>query len=320
MIVQWDADAAPVHRVGWVNYSDLMEAMAKGDALESFRFADTKRDADYSIKGLQAGQRYWIIVGAAQQRFGDVEWGGSTSLTVAGSPAFTHGQIIPEGKIIVHAPIDSVEIIAAESDPPQYLARIIAGLPNACAEFYGYGKSRSGNDITISVSNLKPAPAAQVACAQIYRTHELSIPLGTDFKRGEAYTVRVNNVSQTFTAQGVSGSAGAHGVVEPAPIESVAIQVGAGPRGDGYVVVEYALPNGCYKFHSSELTDRGGKFVVEILNYRRDRDDDGNPIACAAVYLTFDVRLLIATDIQVGQVYDVTVNGKTYAVAATAAK
>ena len=52
VIVKWDADAAPVHRVGWALASDVTAARAAGDWLEAFHFADTKRDTDYTIKYL----------------------------------------------------------------------------------------------------------------------------------------------------------------------------------------------------------------------------------------------------------------------------
>ena len=38
--------AASVHRVGWTHDGDLQVALAAGDWLEAFHFADTKRDSD----------------------------------------------------------------------------------------------------------------------------------------------------------------------------------------------------------------------------------------------------------------------------------
>ena len=110
-------------------------------------------------------------------------------------------RVVPADMVKVPAPIESVEIIVAESFPPQYFVHVISGLPNGCVEFYGYEESRSGNAITITVTNLEPAPSEQVACTAIYLTHELSVPLGTDFQPGETYTVKVNEVIETFVAE-----------------------------------------------------------------------------------------------------------------------
>ena len=101
----------------------------------------------------------------------------------------------------VPAPIESVEIIVAESFPPQYFALVVSGLPNGCVEFYGYEEARSGHAITITVTNREPAPSEPVACTAIYLTHELSVPLGTDFQPGETYTVKVNDAIEEFVAQ-----------------------------------------------------------------------------------------------------------------------
>ena len=110
-------------------------------------------------------------------------------------------RVVPVDMVKVPAPIESVEIIVAESFPPQYFAHIVYGLPNGCVEFYGYEESRSGNTVAITVTNLKPAPSEPVACAAIYLTQELSVPLGKDFRPGETYTVTVNEVVETFVAQ-----------------------------------------------------------------------------------------------------------------------
>ena len=117
------------------------------------------------------------------------------------SPTPEPTRIVPADMVKVPAPIESVEIIIAESYPPQYFVHVVSGLPNGCVEFYGYEESRSGNAVTITVTNLEPAPSEPVACAAIYLTHETSVPLGTDFRPGETYTVKVNEAVETFVAQ-----------------------------------------------------------------------------------------------------------------------
>ena len=110
--------------------------------------------------------------------------------------------VVPEGMAKVAAPIESVEIIVAESFPPQYFVHVVSGLPNGCVEFYGYEETRDGNAITITVANLEPAPTNNtLACAAIYLTHETSVALGTDFESGETYTVKVNDIVETIVAQ-----------------------------------------------------------------------------------------------------------------------
>lgn len=82
-------DEAAVHRVGWAHDADARAANAAGDWLEAFHFADTKRNTDYTIKYLPDGQKYWVIVGAANHRFGAVAWSNWSSLTVRTADAST---------------------------------------------------------------------------------------------------------------------------------------------------------------------------------------------------------------------------------------
>ena len=110
-------------------------------------------------------------------------------------------RVVPADMVEVPAPIESVDIAVAESFPPQYFVHVVSGRPSGCVEFYGYEESRSGNVITITVTNLEPAPTEPVACAAIYLTHEFSVPLGKDFEPGETYTVQVNDVTETIVAQ-----------------------------------------------------------------------------------------------------------------------
>lgn len=99
------------------------------------------------------------------------------------------------------APIESVEIVVAESFPQQYFAHIVSGLPSGCASFDELTTDRSGDAIEIAVWNLVPAPGELVACTAIYGYVEHNVPLGTDFTSGERYRLVVNGVEETFTAQ-----------------------------------------------------------------------------------------------------------------------
>lgn len=100
----------------------------------------------------------------------------------------------------VLAPIDSVAIRQDESDPlPRYIVHVVSGLPNGCALFDRYEVVRDGDIITIKVYNLMPADP-NILCTMIYRTKDLSVNLGRHFEPGKTYTVKVNDVKKTFTA------------------------------------------------------------------------------------------------------------------------
>ena len=98
------------------------------------------------------------------------------------------------------APIDGADLIIEESNPVQYAVHIVSGLPSGCAQFADATASRNGEEITIQVRNTLPANG-QIACTQIYGTHETTVPLGSDFVSGAAYRVHVNDRTLEFTAQ-----------------------------------------------------------------------------------------------------------------------
>ena len=116
-------------------------------------------------------------------------------------PTPTPTRTVPADMVKVSAPIENVEINIAESFPPQYFVYVVYGMPNGCVEYYGYEESRSVNAVTLTVTNLEPAPSEPIACAQVYRTGEINVPLGSEFLPGETYTVEVNDVTETFVAQ-----------------------------------------------------------------------------------------------------------------------
>ena len=101
--------------------------------------------------------------------------------------------------IEVSAPIEEVEILVLETDPPQYFLEVTSGLPDACHTFDRIETERSGTEITVTVINR--VATGDVMCAQVYETVSNTVALGTDFETGVTYTVRVNDVSLTFTAQ-----------------------------------------------------------------------------------------------------------------------
>ena len=86
VLVRWNRDGAPVHRVGWTQEAEVRPILdADGDWLEAFHFVDTKRPTDYTVKFLPGGHLYWFIVGAGAERFREVSWSGWTNLTTVGS-------------------------------------------------------------------------------------------------------------------------------------------------------------------------------------------------------------------------------------------
>ena len=108
----------------------------------------------------------------------------------------------PSDTVRVRAPIESVNLLIAESFPPQYFVEVVSALPNGCAEFDGFDVERDGTTVLINVWNLVPHPSLDIACIEIFRTEQSNVALGSDFEPGVEYTLLVNDFEMmTFIAQ-----------------------------------------------------------------------------------------------------------------------
>lgn len=107
------------------------------------------------------------------------------------------GPAAPSGdRQTVPAPIDRLEVVLRESNPPQVSLKVTAGLPSGCAQKDSHSVSRAGDTITVTVLNTMPK--GNPICTMIYGQYDLSIDLGSSFAPGTTYTVRVNDKTTTF--------------------------------------------------------------------------------------------------------------------------
>ncbi len=101
--------------------------------------------------------------------------------------------------IEMDAPIEEVELLVLETDPPQYFLEVTSGLPDACHTFDRIETERTGTEITVTVINR--VATGDVMCAQVYETVSNTVELGSEFEAGVTYTVRVNDETLTFTTE-----------------------------------------------------------------------------------------------------------------------
>jgi hypothetical protein len=93
------------------------------------------------------------------------------------------------------APIHEVEVMIAESYPEQIIVHIKGGLPDGCTEFNDLVTEINGSTISITVTVKRPKDAV---CPAIYGYFEKTVNLGSNFIRGQNYTVDVNGVTAEF--------------------------------------------------------------------------------------------------------------------------
>lgn len=106
--------------------------------------------------------------------------------------------------ILEQSPIENIEVVASESNPPAYSLNVHSVLPqgSSCSVFNGYDISRRGHGtIEVKVTHLRVAPGQLVPCTADLPSVMTEIPLGSDFVPGERYSVIVNEETTTFTAE-----------------------------------------------------------------------------------------------------------------------
>lgn len=75
------------------------------------------------------------------------------------SSAMERGPSSPSSssRLEVLAPIDGLDIRILESNPPQYMLNVRAGLPSGCAERNRHETKRNAETLTVTVLNWMPA-------------------------------------------------------------------------------------------------------------------------------------------------------------------
>ena len=223
--------------------------------------------------------------------------------------SFTAGIAPGKVKVSEPAPIESVKINVAESFPLQYFLHVVSGLPNGCSEFEDYEVTRDGNDINVRVTNLELAPDQPIACTLIYRMHQSSIALGSDFEDGQKYTAHVNDVTETFVA-GEGNTQPEREMVEvAAPIDDVEVQVSDGDPAEYSLIVVSRMPRGssCSEFGGFKAARDGDTIHVTVTNLE---------VAALNVPCTRDLPVVrteipLGSDFEPGVTYEVIVNDVT---------
>ncbi len=89
--------------------------------------------------------------------------------------------------------IQSVDVLVAESAPPQISVKITGIIPDSCTKARDPETHRDGSTFTITIIGERPTG---MACAQMVSLYEQTIQLGT-LDPG-SYTVTVNGVRKDF--------------------------------------------------------------------------------------------------------------------------
>jgi inhibitor of cysteine peptidase len=93
------------------------------------------------------------------------------------------------------AKVTNVEVIVAESDPPQYFAVVTGQLPDGCTEIGRTTQRVVGRTIRITMHTERPEDAV---CTTAVAPFQETIPLDVSGLSAGQYSVEVNGVTASF--------------------------------------------------------------------------------------------------------------------------
>ncbi len=141
---------------------------------------DLGRDFDPGVTyDVRVNDTNRILVGGEHEFSDDTGTGVGDTLPVNPNP-----ELVP-------SPIEGLTLNVMESFPVQYSLTITYGLPNGCARFDNATVVREGDMVGVIVQN--SVPTGDVICTDDYRIGTETVALGSDFKDGVSYTIRIND-------------------------------------------------------------------------------------------------------------------------------
>ena len=108
---------------------------------------------------------------------------------------------------VAESPIERVDVVVSDANPPEYFLQVISRLPlgSSCSKFNGYDVSRRGAGIIVAtVTHLEVTEI--MPCTDDLPVVTTEISLGTGFTSGEPYWVIVNGeVTNSFVGRDPEG-------------------------------------------------------------------------------------------------------------------
>jgi hypothetical protein len=103
----------------------------------------------------------------------------------------------PSGELLIRpVQVTRVDVLIAESFPPQGFAEVTGVLADGCTEALPPTVQRNGTLITVTLLSQRPRDAV---CTMVAREYHVTVPLGT-LEPGRQYTLRVNDAETVFSA------------------------------------------------------------------------------------------------------------------------
>jgi hypothetical protein len=213
-------------------------------------------------------------------------------------------------RIEVLAPIDIAEVVVTDDTEPDYLLRIVSGLPNGCAKYKNTHVSIGTDVITVRVMNTIPEDV-RVACTAIYGSHERSIKL-LGLETATDYEIIVNSaVDLTFTTE-PEPTEGTRSV--QARILDFRLEVTNSNPLTYDFIMNSGLESSCITRGEVNQSRSGGRLFGDLIRINlTNLEDIDSTVECTGEFTPYEARVTLPGNFVVDGDYEILLNfGNVY--------
>ena len=213
------------------------------------------------------------------------------------------------GWVVTASPIETVEVVVSDSEPPRYSLNVVSRLPagSTCSAYNGYDITRRFADmIEVTVTDLRVPPGEVVPCTADLPVVSTEVPLGSDLTAGETYTVVVNReITNSFLARDERTTGW---VVKASPIETVEVVVSDSEPPQYTLNVVSRLPrgSGCSAFNGYDIARRFPQMIEVTVTHVEVAED---LVPCTLDLPVASTEIPLGSEFTPGDTYLVVVNG-----------
>ncbi|MFP6593499.1 MAG: hypothetical protein VB860_00780 [Dehalococcoidia bacterium] len=213
-------------------------------------------------------------------------------------------------RIEVLAPIDQAEVVVTGDAEPDYLLRIVSGLPNGCAKYDNTHVRTIGDVITVSVMNTIPEDV-RVACTEIYGSHERTVEL-QGLENATDYEIIVNSaVNLTFSteAEPTEGTRSVQAEIIDFRLELM----NTAPLTYDFIMSS-GLESSCITRGEVVQSRSGGRLFGDLIRINlTNLEDIDSTVECTGQFTPYEMRVTLPGSFAVDAEYEILLNfGNVY--------
>ena len=213
-------------------------------------------------------------------------------------------------RIEVLAPIDVAEVVVTDDAEPDYLLRIVSGLPNGCAKYDNMHVNVGTGVITVSVMNTIPEDF-RVACTEIYGSHDRTVEL-PGLETATDYEIIINSaINLTFITE-AEPTEGMRSV--QARILDFRLELTNSNPLTYDFIMNSGLESSCITRGDANQSRSGGRLFGDLIRINlTNLEDIDSTVECTGEFTPYETRVTLLGNFVMDGEYEILLNfGNVY--------